>query len=79
MVSINSNDGFSERAISAKMHCTKTAAHKIIANFNDHWSYKGLNINGRPMKTFPRNDRIIKRITVSSIISSLKKICVALL
>ena len=79
MFSINSNDSFSEKAISANMNCTKTAAHITIKNFNNYWSYKGLNRSRRLMKTLPQNDRIIKQITVPSIISSLKKIYVALL
>ena len=77
MVSIN--DGFSEKAISAKRHCSKTAVHIAIANFNKYWNYKGLNRRGRPMKTLPRNDRMMKQITVPFPTSSLKKIRATLL
>ena len=50
MVCTYSNDGYSERAISAKRHCSKTAVHTGIANFINYWSYNGLNKRDRPMK-----------------------------
>ena len=42
---VSSNDNYSERAMSAKMHCCKTPVHIAIANFNNYWSYKGLQAN----------------------------------
>ena len=73
-----SNAGYSEKAISAKMHCSKTAVHIATANFNNYWCYKGLNGRSRSIKTLLRNDWMMKRIAVPSPISSLKKILAAL-
>ena len=58
MVSIN--EGYSEKAISAKMHYSKTPVHITIVNFNGYWSYKGLNRRHSTMKTLPRNYRMMK-------------------
>ena len=44
-------EGYSERKISAKIGCSKTAVHLAIANFYNYGSYKDLNRSGRPMKT----------------------------
>ena len=68
-----------KRAISAKMHYSKTVVHIEMANFNNYWSSKGLNRMGRPIKTLPQNDRMRKLITVPSPTSFLKKICARLL
>ena len=45
-----SKEGYSEREISARIYCSKTAVHTVSANFNNHVSYKDLNRSGRPMK-----------------------------
>ena len=59
---VSRNKGYSETAISAKMHCSKTVVHIAIANFNNYWSYKDLNRSGKPMKTLPQNDQIISKL-----------------
>ena len=74
-----SEEGYSEREISAKMQCSKTAVHTALKNFNNYGSYKDLKRSGRPKKTSPRDDLTIKRIAVRSPTSSLKKIRAALL
>ena len=74
-----SEEGYSEREISAKMQCSKTAVHTALENFNNYGSYKDLKRSGRPKKTSLRDDLTIKRIAVRSPTSSLKKIRAALL
>ena len=44
-----SKEGNTEREISAKMRCSKTAMHTEFVNFNNYGSYKDLNRSGRPM------------------------------
>ena len=60
-----SEEGYSEREISAKMQCSKTAVHTALKNFNNYGSYKDLKRSGRPKKTSPRDDLTIKRIAVN--------------
>jgi len=45
-----SKEGYSEREISTKICCSKTAVHTALENFNKCGSYKDLNRSGRPKK-----------------------------
>ena len=47
---VSSKKGYLEREISKKIHCSKTAVHTAMEDFNNYGSYKDLNRSGRPMK-----------------------------
>ena len=72
-------EGYSERLISEKMKCSKSAAHNAVVKFQNTGSYFTGKKSGRPRKTTPRDDPVIRRIAVHSPMSSADKIQSALL
>ena len=53
--------------------------HNALINFKDFGTYSDKKQSGRPRKTTPRDDHLMKRKTVRSPMSSSKKIRSALL
>ena len=60
------NEGYSERQISVKVSCCKTAVHTAIVNFKTSGSFRDKKRCGRPRKTSLRDDHLIKRIATHS-------------
>lgn len=73
------NEGYSERQISVKVSCSKTAVHTAIVNFKTSGSFRDKKRCGRPRKTSLRDDHLIKRIATRSPTSSCGKIRAAVL
>ena len=73
------NEGYSERQISVKVSCCKTAVHTAIVNFKISGSFRDKKRCGRPRKTSLRDDHLIKRIATRSPTSSCGKIRAAVL
>ena len=67
-------EGYSERLISEKMKCSKSAVYNAVAKFQNTGSYSTGKKSGRPRKTTPRDDHVIRRIAVRSPMSSADKI-----
>ena len=65
--------GLSERDISQKNGCRKTAVHQAIAKFKNFSTYGNLQGSRRPPKTTQRDDHMIRLIAVHSPTSSCKK------
>ena len=72
-------EGYSERLISEKMKCGKSAVHNAVVKFQNTGSYSTRKKSGRPRKTTSRDDPVIRRIVVHSLMSSADKIRSALL
>ena len=66
--------GLTERDISQKIGCSKTAVHQAIVKFKNLGTFRDLKRSGRPRKTTPRDDHVIRRIAVRSPTSSCRKI-----
>ncbi|ELT97239.1 hypothetical protein CAPTEDRAFT_217356 [Capitella teleta] len=66
--------GYSERKIAMKLTCSKTAVHTALANHRVRGSYTDQKRTGRPRKTTPQDDRVIRRAVVKSPSSSLTKL-----
>ena len=62
-----------------KMSCSKTAVYQAIPRFKNFGLYHDKKRSGRPRKTSPRDDNLIRKIAVWSPISSCEKISAALL
>ena len=67
-------EGYSERTIASKPHFSKTAVHTAKVHFMKYGNYKDRKRSGRPRKSTPRNDNMMKRIVARSLISSCQKI-----
>ena len=67
-------EGYSERMIASKLHCGKTAVHTAKVNFMKYGNYKDRKRSGRPRKSTPRDDNVMKRIVACSPTSSCQKI-----
>ena len=67
-------EGYSERSISEKMKCSKSAVHNAVVKFKNTGCYSTRKKFGRPRKTTPRDDAIIHKIAVHSPLSSADKI-----
>ena len=72
-------EGLSEREITKRISRSKTAVHQAIMRFKNFGSYKDKKRSGRPRKTTPHDDHLIRRIVVKSPSASCKKIRSALL
>ena len=72
-------EGYSERLISQKIKCSKNAVHNAIVKFRITGTYSTAKKSGRPRKTTPRDDLMIRRTAVRSPMSSASKIRSALL
>ena len=72
-------EGYTERDISKRLRCSKTAVHNSMVKFNQTGSYAEAAKPGRPRKTTPRNDITMKRAATRSPVSSAKKIRLQLL
>lgn len=72
-------EGYSERSISERVGCSKTAVHQAVAKFQMEGTYTDAKRPGRPRKTSPRDDHMIRRAAVRSPTSSASKIRSALL
>ena len=72
-------EGLSEREIIKRISRSKTAVHQAIMRFKNFGSYKDKKRSGRPSKTTPRDDHLIRRIVLKSPTASCKKIRSALL
>ena len=72
-------EGYAERAISERVGCSKTAVHQAVVKFQTKRTYTDTKRSGRPRKTSPRDDHIIRRTAVRSPTSSANKIRSALL
>ena len=72
-------EGYSERLISEKMKCSKSAVHNAEVTFQNTGSYLTGKKSARPRKSTPRDDHVIRRIAVRSLMSSASKIRYALL
>ena len=57
-------EGYSERMIASKLHCSKTAVHTAKVNFMKYGNYKDSKRSGRPRKSTLKDDDIMKRIVV---------------
>ena len=71
-------EGCSERLISEEMKCSKSTVHNAVVKFQNTGSYSTRKKSGRPRKTTPRDDPVIHRIAVHSLMSSADKIRSAL-
>ena len=67
-------EGYSERMIASKLHCGKTAVHTAKVNFIKYGNYKDRKRSGRPRKSIPKDDNVMKRIVAHSPTSSCQKI-----
>ena len=67
-------EGYSERAISGKLKCSKTAVHNAVVKFANSGTYSDRKRSGRPRKTTPRDDHAIRRMAVRSPMSTSNKI-----
>ena len=67
-------EGYSERMFASKLHCGKTAVHTAKVNFMKYGNYKDRKRSGRPRKSTPRDDNMMKRIVARSPTSSCQKI-----
>ena len=65
--------GISERDISQKIGCSKTAVHQAIVKFKNFSTYADVKRSGRPPKATPRDDHMIRRMAVRSPTSSCRK------
>ena len=54
-------EGYSERMIASKLHCSKTAVHTAKVNFMKYGNYTDRR-SGRARKRTPRDDNMTKRI-----------------
>ena len=61
-------EGYSE------LHCGKTAVHTAKVNFMKYGNYKDRKRSGRPRKSIPKDDNVMKRIVAHSPTSSCQKI-----
>ena len=59
-------EGYSERMFASKLHCGKTAVHTAKVNFMKYGKYKDRKRSGRPQKSTPRDDNMMKRIAACS-------------
>ena len=55
-------EGYSERMIASKLHCSKSAVHAAKINFIKYGNYKDRKRNWRPRKSTPRDDNMMKKI-----------------
>ena len=67
-------EGYSERMIASKLHCSKTAVHTAKVNFMKYGNYKDRKRSRRPRKSILRVDNMMKRILARSPTSSCQKI-----
>ena len=67
-------EGYSERSISERIKRTKNAVYNAVVKFKKTGAYSDAKRTGRPRKTTPRNDRMIRRTAVRFPISSARKI-----
>ena len=68
------NEGYSERSISERVGCSKNAVHNAVVKFRKSGTYSDAKRSGRPRKTTPRDDHVIRRAAVRSPMSSTRKI-----
>ena len=67
-------EGYSERIIASERHCSKTAVHTAKVHFMKNGNYKDRKRNGRPRKSTPRDDNMMKRIVACFPTNSCQKI-----
>ena len=67
-------EGLSERKISEKLSISRPAVHRAIEKYKEDGTYVDKPRSGRPRKTTPRDDHIIKRTVIRSPHSSCKKV-----
>ena len=64
-------EGYSERSISERVKCSKNAVHNAVVKFQKSGTYSDAKRSG---KNTPRDDRVIRRTAVWSLMSSASKI-----
>ena len=57
-------EGYSERSISEQIKRSKNAVHNAIVKFKKTWTHSDAKRSGRPRKSMPRDDHIIRRTAV---------------
>ena len=65
---------YSERSISQRIKRSKNAVHNAVVKFKKTGTYSDAKQSGRPRKSTPRDDHIIRRTAVRSRMSSASKI-----
>ena len=67
-------EGYSERSISERIKISKNAVHNAVVKFKKAGTYSDAKRSGRPRKSIPKDDHIIRRTAVRSPMSSASKI-----
>ena len=67
-------EGLSERKISEKVLISRPAVHGAMEKYNEDGTYVDKPRSGRPRKTTPHEDHIMRRTVVKSPNSSCKKV-----
>ena len=67
-------EGLSERKISEKVLISRPAVHRAIEKYNEDGTYVDKPRSGRPHKTTPHEDHIMRRTVVRSPNNSRKKV-----
>ena len=67
-------EGYTKRAISAQLKCSKNAVHNAIVKFKCDRIYTNRKRSGRLRKTTPRDDHTMRQVAMQSLVSSCKKI-----
>ena len=67
-------EGYSERSISERIKRSKNAVHNAVLKFKKTGTYSDAKRSGRPQKSTPRDDHIIRRTAVRSPMSFASKI-----
>ena len=63
-ITVSLQEGYSERMIASKLHCSKTTVHTAKVNFMKYGNYKDRKKSGRHRKSTPRDDNMTKRIVL---------------
>ena len=67
-------EGYSERMIVSKLHCSKASIYTAQVSFMKYGNYKDRKRSGRPRKSIPRDDNMMKGIVARSPTSFCQKI-----
>lgn len=68
------DEGYSQRQISIRMSCSKTAVHNAIRKYEQNGHYSDMKRSGRPRASTNRDDNMMKLIVARSPTSSCKKV-----
>ena len=54
-------EGYTNRGIATKLHCSKTGVNNAIMKFSADGTFHNMKMFGRPRKTTPREDRSMRQ------------------